>query len=125
MWRLLLIFSGAACLFASGLDLKRAEDLYQRTEYQQSLKIASAAAEPTPAVYGLIGRNYFMLGDFKKASEAFQKAVSLEPNSSEYNHWLGRTYGRRAETASPLFAPANAAKARQYFERAVDLDPAN
>ena len=52
MWRLLLIFSGAACLFASGLDLKRAEDLYQRTEYQQSLKIASAAAEPTAAVYG-------------------------------------------------------------------------
>jgi tetratricopeptide (TPR) repeat protein len=124
MWRLVLL-GVTACLLASGLDLKRAEDLYQRTEYQQSLKIASAENEPTAAVYCLIGRNYFMLGDFKRAADAFHKAVDLEPNSSEYNHWLGRTYGRRAETASPIFAPANASKARQYFERAVELDPAN
>ena len=94
MWRLLLVFGGA-CLFASGLDLKQAEDLYQRTEYQRSLSIASAEKEPTAAVYDLIGRNYFMLGDFKKAGEAFHKAVSLEPGNSGYNHWLGRTYGRR------------------------------
>src|SRR5260370_42124047 len=111
MWRLLVILGGVAGLFASGVDLKRAEDLYQRTEYQQSLRIAVAEPERTATVYGLIGRNYFMLGDFKKAAEAFHRALSLESDSSEYNHWLGRTYGRRAETASPLFAPSNAAKA--------------
>lgn len=124
MWRLLFLgFAASALVF--GMDLKRAEDLYQRTEYQQSLAIAEAEKQPTATVYGLIGRNHFMLGDFKRAADAFLKAVALEPNSSEYNHWLGRTYGRRAETASPLFAPANAAKARQYFERAVELDPTN
>jgi tetratricopeptide (TPR) repeat protein len=125
MLRLLLILGAAACLFASDVDLKRAENLYQRTEYQQSLRIAAAEPERTAAVYGLIGRNYFMLGEYKKAAEAFHQAISLEPDSSEYNHWLGRTYGRRAETASPLFAPSNAAKARQYFERAVALNPLN
>lgn len=121
----LILSAVTLCLLASGMDLKRAEELYQRTEYQQSLNIALACKEPAANLYGLIGRNYFMLGDFKKAADAFQKAVDLEPNSSEYNHWLGRTFGRRAETASPLFAPANAAKARQYFERAVELDPTN
>ena len=39
--------------------------------------------------------------------------------------WLGRTWGRRAETASPFVAPFNAAKARDYFEKAVALDPTN
>lgn len=123
--RRLVLFGILPCILAFGTDLKRAEDLYQRTEYQQSLKIATGDKQPTAVVYGLIGRNYFMLGDYKKATDAFQKAVDLEPNSSEYNHWLGRTYGRRAETASPLLAPANASKARQYFERAVELDPRN
>src|SRR5437588_6737350 len=115
----------AVCLVAFGSDLKRAENLYQRTDYEGSLKIASEERSPAAAVYGLIGRNWFMLGDFKKAADAFQKAVEMEPENSEYNHWLGRTYGRRAETASPFFAPANASKARQYFERAVELDPSN
>jgi tetratricopeptide (TPR) repeat protein len=73
----------------------------------------------------LIGQNYFMLGDYKKATEAFQKAVTAQPNNSEYNLWLGRAYGRRAETATPLFAAPNANKARQYFEAAVRLDPKN
>ena len=115
----------AASQLAFGQDLKRAENLYQRTQYDASLKIAQADQSPTAAVYGLIGRNWFMLADFKKAADAFHKALAMEPGSSEYNHWLGRTYGRKAELASPLFAPSNASKARQFFERAVELNPAN
>ena len=45
-----------------------------------------------------------MLGDYKKATEAFQKALALEPGNSEYAHWLGRSFGRRAETSSPFLA---------------------
>jgi tetratricopeptide (TPR) repeat protein len=76
-------------------------------------------------VYSLIGRDYFMLGDYKKATEAFQKALALEPTKSEYAHWLGRSFGRRAETSGPFMAPMHASKARAYFEKAVALDPAN
>ena len=72
-----------------------------------------------------MGRSEFMLGEFRKATEYFEKAAALAPASSEYLLWLGRTWGRRAETASPLFAPCNAAKARRYFEQAVALDPNN
>jgi tetratricopeptide (TPR) repeat protein len=39
--------------------------------------------------------------------------------------WLGRAYGRRAESASIFTAPGFATKARQYLERAVELDPRN
>jgi Tfp pilus assembly protein PilF len=66
-----------------------------------------------------------MKNDFKQAGELFEKAIALEPKSSDYYLWLGRTYGRRAETSSFLTAPSHASKARQNFERAVQLDSKN
>jgi len=73
----------------------------------------------------LIGRNYFMFGDFKKSTEFLQKATTGEPTNSEYMDWLGRAFGKRAEIANPLSAPFLASKARQAFERSVELDPKN
>ncbi|HYZ87492.1 MAG TPA: tetratricopeptide repeat protein, partial [Bryobacteraceae bacterium] len=72
-----------------------------------------------------IGRSYFMLGDYKRAAEAFETAVGLDPGNSDLHHWLGKSFGRRAETANPLSAPGLASKARQQFEKAVELDPRN
>lgn len=106
-------------------NLKRAEMLYQQTEYQASLSLLHATAPATPQVYCLEGRNYFMLGEFKKATDAFEKAFEADASSSVYAHWLGRGYGRRAETSNMLAAPHYASKARQYFEKAVALDPNN
>jgi len=77
------------------------------------------------AVYALIGRNYYMLGDHKRATDALERAVAADPSNAEYFLWLGRAYGRRAETSSPFTAPGQASKARQYFEKAVALDPHN
>ena len=42
-----------------------------------------------------------------------------------YFHWLGKAQGRRAETASPFTAPSYASKARQAFEKSVELDGKN
>ena len=52
------------------------------------------------AVYELIGRNYYMQKEYKKASEALEKAVAADPSNSEHELWLARAYGRRAETSS-------------------------
>src|SRR5262249_27201347 len=64
-----------------------------------------------------------------KATESFEKAIAAVPQnpeqSSQLYHWLGRTFGRRAETSTILTAPGYASKARQNFERAVQLDPQN
>src|SRR5207248_8706992 len=76
-------------------------------------------------VYALMGRDYLMSGDFKRATDVLEKAVAAEPNNSEYVMWLGRAFGRRAETSNPFSALGHASKARQYFERAAELNPGN
>ncbi len=105
--------------------LSRAEELYQQTDYRASLLLIAEIGHPGDAAYGLAGRSYFMLGDYKKATEVLEKALALDPGKSGYALWLGRSYGRRAETSSPFSAPKYASKARAYFEKAVALDPNN
>jgi Flp pilus assembly protein TadD len=115
-----------ACLaFAKAPELDRAHELYQRTEYSQALAVLDRAPNKDAETLQLAGQCHFMQGDYKQATEAFEKALALAPRSSEINRWLGSAYGRRAETGSFLTAPGNAKKAHQYFEQAVALDPNN
>jgi tetratricopeptide (TPR) repeat protein len=102
----------------------KAEDLYLRTEYRQSLALLSAKSN-NAAENNLAGRNYFMMGDFKRAIDYFQRAADAEPGNSSYALWLGRAWGRRAETSNPIFAPGYATKARQWMEAAVQLNDKN
>jgi Flp pilus assembly protein TadD len=119
----ILGFVGLA--LASGPDFDRAHKLYNLTEFQQSLEVLQAVPSKDGAVYELMGRNYYGMGDFKKATEVLEKAASLEPGNSEFQLWLGRAYGRRAETSSMVTAPGFANKARQSFEKAAQLKPDN
>ena len=111
-------------LQVSAQSLVKAEDLYKHTDYETSLALLNKTGNDGPTNF-LVGRNYFMLGDFKKSTDYLQKAISVVPTSSEYMDWLGRAYGKRAETSNPLFAPGFASKARQAFEKAVELDQKN
>jgi Flp pilus assembly protein TadD len=127
MRRLLPFLLSTAALFAAGsAELDRARQLFGRSQYKAAVDalapVAGAAEAPTQ---DLLGRSYFMLGDFKKAADAFERATGLNPKSSVYFHWLGKAQGRRAETSSPLTAPVYASKARQAFETAVELDGRN
>ena len=129
MLRVISWFVFAGCLTAQGFaesadTLGKAEELYKHTEYETSLALLDQHSFHSPTNF-LIGRNYFMMGDFKKASEFFQKAASGNPTNSDYMDWLGRAYGKRAETSNPLSAPGYASKARQAFEKAVELDGKN
>jgi tetratricopeptide (TPR) repeat protein len=122
----LAIFLGlAGSLLAANPELDRARKLYNLTDFDQSLKVLRAMPEKDAAVYELMGLNFFMQADFKKATDALEKAVAAEPQNSDYALWLARAYGRRAETSNPISAPMQASKARQYFEKSVQLNPAN
>jgi tetratricopeptide (TPR) repeat protein len=112
-------------MWAAGPEYEQARKLYNLTEFDQSLKILEAIPQKDGAIYELAGRNYYMQGDFKKATEALERAVAAEPGNSEFNLWLGRAYGRRAETSNLFTAPGHASKARQYFEKAAQLNPRN
>jgi len=111
---------------ATSSELERARQLFSRSQYQAALTVlapvSSAADGPTQ---DLLGQTYFMLGDYKKAAQAFEKATTIIPNSSTYFHWLGKAQGRRAESSSPFTAPMYASKARDAFEKAVELDGKN
>jgi len=110
---------------AAGPELDRARKLYDSTEFEQSLKVLQAVAAKDAAMWELIGRNYYMLPDYHRASEALEKAAAADPGNSRIALWLGRAWGRRAETSSVFTAPGHASKARRWFEKAVELNPKN
>jgi tetratricopeptide (TPR) repeat protein len=130
-----MVRRGIALLFFALLaaakppEFDRAHELYQRTEYQQSLNLLLPLPNKDAATLQLAGQDYFMLGDYKRATDELEKALALEeklgnPTPSLYL-WLGRAYGRRAETSNPLSAPGHASHARKMLEKAVELEPSN
>ncbi len=127
MIRLGAVFAFAAAL-QSGLDaanipgVDRARDLYQRTEYQASLNVLLPVAKSDAAALQLIGQDYFMLGEYKKATEAFDRALVLGQGTQSLYVWAGRAYGRRAETSGPFTAPGLATKTHKFFETAVQMN---
>ena len=68
-------------------------------------------------------RQLYERGEYKKASDILEEAVRQAPSDFELHLWLGRAYGRRAETSIFLTAPGLAVKAKNSFERAVALNP--
>jgi tetratricopeptide (TPR) repeat protein len=118
----LVLSSGAR---AESVAWTSAHELYLRTEYSASLEVLLPLETKDVAVMRLIGQDYFMLGEYRKATEFLEQAVAQAPGDPECLLWLGRTYGRRAETSGPFTAPGYASKSRQMLERAVALDPTN
>lgn len=73
----------------------------------------------------LLCRAYLMMEDWDHAVSACEQAVYIDPQNSNYSLWLGRAYGEKADRASFVSAPGLAKKARESFERSVELDPKN
>jgi len=115
----------AVSLFAAPAELRKAEELYQQTRYREALQAMQPISDNDTGAFSLAGRASFGMADYRKAIDYFEKWVQLDSSSSSARHWLGRAFGRRAETAFPLAAPNYASKARQNFEKAVELNPSN
>ena len=107
------------------LDLSRAEELYQRTEYGRAIDVLQALEGRDAAAYALLGKACFMQGQYKQAVASLEKAVGEDSLNSDYYDWLGRAYGRLAEESSFLSALGYAKKTVRAFERAVELGPSN
>ena len=116
-----LLLAGIAS--AGALDVQTARQFYSRTEYQAAISTLLPANDKNAAGLELLGRAYYMNQQYKLATEWLQKAVDADPSNAGYRDWLGRAYGRRAETASVFTALTYAVKTRENFERAVALDP--
>lgn len=96
-----------------------------RTRYREALRLLESGPERTARTYGLMGKCFYRLREFSKATDALETAVEAEPLNANYWDWLGKAYGIRAEIALFVTAPRYATRAREHFERAVSLDPRN
>ena len=118
-----ILFGTYVCLLtAQTAEYDKALKLYSRTYFGAAVQTLTPIAEKNAEETELLGKSYYMLGAYRDASDAFHKAIELNPKTASHYHWLGRAYGRRAETAFPVAAPNYAVKARNNLEKAVELD---
>ncbi len=122
-----VILCAVVCSWAAiaAPPLQDAQQLYRHSDYQGVLRLLAPVQTKDARTLALVGQSHFMLAEYKQATEIFEKVITLEPKNSEYAHWLGKSWGRRAESSSIFNAPGYATKARQQFERAVMLDTSN
>ena len=106
-------------------DLSRAEGFYSRTDYGRAIDAVQSLDRRDAAVYSLVGKAFFLQGQYKEAAANLEKAVAEDRLSSDSYDWLGKAYGRLAEGSSFLSALGYAKKTVRSFERAVELGPSN
>jgi tetratricopeptide (TPR) repeat protein len=119
---LLLAFASAAIAAPTPdelLSAGRADEALRDLQQRVAVNANDAAA------HNLLCRTYFALEDWAPAVRACERSVELQPNSSLFQMWLGRAYGRRAEHAGALSAYSIARKSLEAMDRAVKLDPSN
>jgi len=91
----------------------------------QLLKDRLQAAPNDAQAYNLLTRTYFYMGRWDEAAAAAERAVALEPSSSDYQLWLGRAAGEKAAHSSFVTAVRMVPRIRGAFEHAVQLDGSN
>lgn len=72
-----------------------------------------------------LSRVYYAMEQWEEAVKYGERAVQLDSGDAMYHLWLAREYGRKAADSSPFAAAGLARKAKNEFERAVQLDPTN
>jgi tetratricopeptide (TPR) repeat protein len=71
----------------------------------------------------LLARAYYSIEQWDEAIATNQRALKLQPNSSDFHSWMGRAYGEKADTVGILGAASLARKTKSEFEKAVQLNP--
>ena len=103
----------------------RSFDVHAYQEAQECFA-AHVARQPADALaLFYLGRSYYERRQPMPAIDWLRRAVARAPRRSDFHDWLGRAYGIAAQRAAVVRQLGLAVKARQEFERAVELDPAN
>ena len=120
-----LCVSSSISLAAQSPAVLQGRKLYEDKKYSEAKAILQpVGAKEAPAAY-LLGRMALEQNDAGKSVDWLEKAVELNPQSSEYWDWLGKAYGTQAQRASKLKLPFLAKKTKNAWEKAIALDPDN
>jgi tetratricopeptide (TPR) repeat protein len=93
--------------------------------YKAALSTLNAALEKSAnnaSLHYWVARTDYEMRNYDEAIKHAELAVKLAPEEAEYNRWLGRAYGAKAEESHSFFL---ARKVKQAFEAAVKLAPGN
>jgi tetratricopeptide (TPR) repeat protein len=74
------------------------------------------------AAFNYLGRAHFALGDWDNAVRHCERATQLDPRNADFQLWLGRSYGEKANSSAMLSAYSLARKTVAAFETARSLD---
>lgn len=130
MQRIRTIFPVLAALLLSCLATAQnpARELMARGQADEALRVLDQQVKANgnnAEAYGLMSQTYFLLDDFDNAVRNGEKAVSLNGNSAEFQLWLGRAYGEKADKAGMFSAMGLARRSGSSLARALQLDPNN
>jgi tetratricopeptide (TPR) repeat protein len=121
LFAVLLLATSPVLADPSSLDPWQLLSTGQMNELIRSLMDHNDAAS-----YNLLARAYYASEQWDASIKNAERAVNLRPGDSDYHLWLGRAYGQKAaDIGNPLSAANLARKAKNEFERAVQLDPNN
>jgi cytochrome c-type biogenesis protein CcmH/NrfG len=120
----LLFLAVSLSVLAKTPEWERAHQLFEADNFKQAAALLEKTSKKDADNQLLLGQTYMELKRWGDAVDAFDTVTKLQPTSSDAQLWLGRAYGRLAES-NKLLALGRARKARTAFERAVQLDPKN
>ena len=121
LWAILML---ALPLAAKTAEWDRARQLMDSKQHKQAIAILEKAPQNDADNLELLGEAYYETKDYKRAVDVLEHAAELNPKSSNGQMWLGRAWGRRAES-NKLMGLSWARKAKDGLEKAVSLDPFN
>jgi tetratricopeptide (TPR) repeat protein len=109
-------------------SLEAGRTAYENSDYAAAIELLKAAAAKEPGngeIQLLLTKAYLGADKFDAAVASGERAVAINPKSSEYHNWLGQAYGGKADHASMFSAPSLARKTQKEFATAVQLDERN
>jgi tetratricopeptide (TPR) repeat protein len=121
-----LLSTRALLAVGSGTDEGvRLFDEGRRADARAALEAAVKEDPKDVRAAAYLGRLLLAQDDLENAVLWLEKAVALDPASSDNQLWLGRAYGFQALKANVLKQASLAGKVKKAFEKSVALDPNN
>lgn len=100
--------------------------LFEKGELSEARKfLQSSTFERNDQALYYLGRIAFEVEDYDTASDYFEQAINVQPDSSQYYGWLGNALGSMAGSASMFRKGILAPQIKLAYEKAVELDPEN
>lgn len=122
--RLWVLAFVAVSLAAKTPEWDQARQLVDSGKNREAIALMEKASRKDADNLELLGEAYYNSKDYKHAVEVLEEATALNPKSSNAQLWLGRSWGRRAES-NKLMGFSWARKTKDALEKAVFLDPRN